>query len=154
MEDDHEELVGNIEVEVGGIGEDFGGPSRNWRATDTTDMDSSEGSEYSEHGSQTFNRGLSDDEWVSEELGSDIGEAEEDEGDSEEREGYGRFRTFVMPKRMREYQWEVATYFSEKGDFVEAIRSYALENGRSLKIVKNDRRRVRVKCLGAKAKCP
>ena len=32
MEDDHEELVGNIEVEVGGIGEDFAGPSRNWRA--------------------------------------------------------------------------------------------------------------------------
>ena len=154
MEDDHEELVGNIEVEVGGIGEDFAGPSRNWRATDTTDMDSSEGSEYSEQGPQTFDRGLSDDEWVSEELGSDIDEAEEDEGDNEEREGYGRFRTFVMPKRMREYQWEVGTYFSEKGDFVEAIRSYALENGRSFKIVKNDRRRVRVKCLGAKAKCP
>ncbi|XP_027907647.1 uncharacterized protein LOC114166966 [Vigna unguiculata] len=126
VEDEHEELVGNIEVEVGGIGEDFGGPSRNWRTIDTADMDSSEGNEYTE----------------------------EDEGDSEEREGYGRFRTFVMPKRMREYQWEVGTYFSEKGDFVEAIRSYALENSRSLKIVKNDRRRVRVKCLGAKAKCP
>ncbi|XP_027910402.1 uncharacterized protein LOC114169447 [Vigna unguiculata] len=89
-------------------------------------MDSSEGSEYSEQGPQTLDRGLSDDEWVSKELGSDIGEVEEDEG----------------------------TYFSEKGDFVEAIRSYALENGRSLKIVKNDRRRVRVKCLGGKGKCP
>jgi len=116
-------------------------------------MDNSEGSEYSEQGPQTLDKWLSDDEWVSEELGSDIGEDEEDEGASDEMGGYGRFQTFVMPKRMREYKWEVGTYFSEKGDFVEAIRSYALKNGRSLKIVKNDKRKVRVKCLGAKRKC-
>lgn len=52
------------------------------------------------------------------------------------------------------YKWEVGTYFSEKAKFVEVIRSYAMENGRCLKIVKNDKKRVSVKCLGAKGKCP
>jgi len=54
---------------------------------------------------------------------------------------------------MSEYKWQVGTYFVEKSEFVEAIRTYALENGRSLKIYKSDKRRVRVKCLGADGKC-
>jgi len=80
-----------------------------------------------------------------------------DEGDLDEtddgEEGYGKFETFSMPKSMSEYKWEVGTYFAKKPEFVETIRTYALENGRSLKILKSDKRRIRVKCLGANGKC-
>ena len=75
-----------------------------------------------------------------------------DETDKGEK-GYGKFETFLMPKSKSEYKWEVGTYFVEKPEFVEAIRTYALENGRCLKILKSDKRRIRVKCVGANGKC-
>ncbi|KOM43117.1 hypothetical protein LR48_Vigan05g072100 [Vigna angularis] len=59
-----------------------------------------------------------------------------------------------MPKTMEQYKWEVGMYFLEKKDFTKAIRSYGVENGRKLKVYKNDKRRVRVRCCGAKGKCP
>jgi len=58
-----------------------------------------------------------------------------------------------MPRSMSEYKWHVGTYFAEKVEFVEAIRTYALENGRCLKIFKSDKRRIQVKCVGANGKC-
>ncbi|WVZ07795.1 hypothetical protein V8G54_021141 [Vigna mungo] len=77
-------------------------------------------------------RGLSDEEWNSEELLSAT-DSDEDVNDSE---GYGRFGTFCMPKSMVDF------------------KGYALENVRNIKFVKNDKRRLRLKCFGAKGECP
>ncbi|XP_052723885.1 uncharacterized protein LOC108344014 [Vigna angularis] len=55
---------------------------------------------------------------------------------------------------MVEFKWEVGTYFAEKQDILKAIKSYALDNGRNIKFVKNDKQRMRFKCVGAKGKCP
>ncbi|XP_014492603.1 uncharacterized protein LOC106755020 [Vigna radiata var. radiata] len=71
------------------------------------------------------------------------------EGEND-REGYGTFATFVLPKSMVDFKWEVGTYFAEKQDILDAIESYALDNGRNIKFVKNDKQRMRFKCVGAK----
>ena len=47
----------------------------------------------------------------------------------------------------------MGTYFIEKEEFVEAIRTYGVHNGRKLKIFSNDKWRVCVKCLGKKDTC-
>ena len=148
MEHEAHKWQGSVHVEVGSIGKELGGAS-------TTNMGSDTASEESDIPPVIEDRGLLDNEWHSEELDSDqpIYEGDLDETDDGEK-GYGKFETFSMPKSMSEYKWEVGTYFAEKLEFVEAIRTYALENGRSLKIFKSDKRRVRVKCLGANGKCP
>ncbi|WVY90140.1 hypothetical protein V8G54_035654 [Vigna mungo] len=92
-------------------------------------------------------RGLSDDEWLSEELISGS-ESEEDDGSSKVR-----FPTFNMPKTLEAYKWEVGTYFAEKNEFTDAIRTYTLSNGRNLKFIKNDKKMISVKCMGGKGKC-
>ncbi|WVZ16531.1 hypothetical protein V8G54_009513 [Vigna mungo] len=74
--------------------------------------------------------------------------------ENEDEEGYGHFSTFTMPKKMVDFNWEVGTYFADKHDILDAIKSYGVENGKNLKIVKNDRKRIRVKCLGSKGECP
>ncbi|XP_017412869.1 uncharacterized protein LOC108324433 [Vigna angularis] len=91
--------------------------------------------------------GLSDNEWLSEELISG--------SDSEDNDGSTkiRFPTFSMPKTLVGYKWEVGTYFVEKNEFTDAIRTYALSNGRSLKFIKNDKKRISVKCLSGRGYC-
>ncbi|WVZ06178.1 hypothetical protein V8G54_019524 [Vigna mungo] len=91
--------------------------------------------------------GLSDNEWLSEELNS--GPDSEDDDDSTKI----RFPTFSMPKSLEAYKWEVGTYFAKKKEFTNAIRTYALSNERNLKFIKNDEKRVSVKCLGGKGNC-
>ncbi|XP_047156665.1 glutamic acid-rich protein-like [Vigna umbellata] len=54
-------------------------------------------------------RGLSNTEWVSDEL--DSGPDNEDDDDSIRRT---LFPTFSMPKSLTDYKWEVGTYFTEK----------------------------------------
>ncbi|WVZ06211.1 hypothetical protein V8G54_019557 [Vigna mungo] len=93
--------------------------------------------------------GLSDIEWLSDELVSTT-DSEEDEDDIGT---YGRFLTFTMPKSLDDYKWEVGTFFTEKKEFTEAIRTYALSDGKILKFIKNDKKRMSVKCLGANGKC-
>ncbi|WVY97484.1 hypothetical protein V8G54_029635 [Vigna mungo] len=97
-------------------------------------------------------RGLSDNEWLSEELISDVedSEGEEDGGSSKSKT---IFPTFSMPRSLVGYKWEVGTFFVEKNEFMDAIRTYALSNGRNLKFIKNDKKRICVKCLGGKGKC-
>ncbi|WVZ24361.1 hypothetical protein V8G54_002905 [Vigna mungo] len=97
-------------------------------------------------------RGLSDNEWLSEELISDVeeSEGEEDGGSSKSKT---TFPTFSMPRSMDGYKWEVGTFFAEKKEFMDAIRTYALGNGRNMKFIKNDKKRIIVKCLGGKGKC-
>ncbi|WVZ25187.1 hypothetical protein V8G54_003731 [Vigna mungo] len=89
------------------------------------------------------------DEWQSDELSS-----RDNSDEDSEHEGYGHFSTFMQPKNMVDFKWEVGTYFVEKEDILDAIKTYAMENGRNLKFVKNDKRRIRVRCLGSKGKCP
>ncbi|WVY91580.1 hypothetical protein V8G54_037094 [Vigna mungo] len=91
--------------------------------------------------------GTSKGKWLSEELinGS---ESEDDDGSSKIR-----FPTFSIPKSLEAYKWEVETYFAEKKEFTDAIRTYALSNERNLKFIKNDKKRITVKCLGGKGKC-
>ncbi|XP_052726012.1 uncharacterized protein LOC128194441 [Vigna angularis] len=91
--------------------------------------------------------GLSDNEWLSEELFSGS-----DSEDNHVRTKI-RFPTFSMPKTLVDYKWEVGTYFAEKNEFTDAIRTYALSNGRSLKFIKNDKKRISVKCLGGRGNC-
>ncbi|XP_017406413.1 uncharacterized protein LOC108319702 [Vigna angularis] len=55
---------------------------------------------------------------------------------------------------MVDYKWDVGTYFADKQDFVDAIKTYAIENGRNIKYIKNDKQRIRLKCMGAKGDCP
>ncbi|WVZ12177.1 hypothetical protein V8G54_016707 [Vigna mungo] len=97
-------------------------------------------------------RGLSDNEWLSEELVSDVedSEGEEDGGSSKKKT---TFPTFTMPRNMDGYKWEVGTFFAEKKEFMDGIRTYALSNGRNMKFIKNDKKRIIVKCLGGKGKC-
>lgn len=58
-----------------------------------------------------------------------------------------------MPKGRDEYEQEVGTYFTEKKEFTKAIQTYALKNVKNLKFVKNNKKIVLVKCLGAEEKC-
>ncbi|WVZ21992.1 hypothetical protein V8G54_000536 [Vigna mungo] len=97
-------------------------------------------------------RGLSDNEWLSDELISDVedNEVEEDGGSSKKKT---TFPTFTMPRSMDGYKWEVGTFFAEKKEFMDGIRTYALSNGRNMKFVKNDKKRIIVKCLGGQGKC-
>ena len=53
---------------------------------------------------------------------------------------------------MEDYKWEVGTYFAEKEEFTEALRTYGVHGSRKLKIFRNDKRRICVKCLGGKVK--
>jgi len=75
------------------------------------------------------------------------------DSNSDEEDTCGKFPTFSMPKSMTDYEWEVGTYFVSKEEFIEAIRIYELQNGKNLKIGKNDKKRVRVTCLDSKGKC-
>jgi len=94
-------------------------------------------------------RGLSDTDWASESLNS----VEYSDCSGDDRDSYGNFGIFSMPKSMEGYNWDVGTYFTEKEEFVEAIRTYGVYNGRKLKNFRNDKRRICVKCLGAKGTC-
>ncbi|WVZ14482.1 hypothetical protein V8G54_012048 [Vigna mungo] len=67
--------------------------------------------------------------------------------ESDVEEGYGNFVTFTMPKKMVDFKWE-------KVDILDAIKTYGLENGKKLKFIKNDKRRIRIKCMGGKGECP
>jgi len=93
--------MGNVQVEVESIEEDFNGPGTSSRASDRAYMDNSEGS-------KALDSGLSDNEWQSGEFRSDIDEQDMDEADIDEgdtnkghveKDGYGNFPTFSMPKR-------------------------------------------------------
>ncbi|WVZ09200.1 hypothetical protein V8G54_013730 [Vigna mungo] len=95
-------------------------------------------------------RGLSDSEWQSDSCGS-INLSDDSDVETSR---YGDFATFKEPTSMKEYRWELGTYFPEKNDFIDAIRSYGVHNGRKLKLWKNDKRRISVKCYGSQGKCP
>ncbi|XP_022640476.1 uncharacterized protein LOC111242260 [Vigna radiata var. radiata] len=135
IEEEVGDEVGNVQVDV-----QSDGPS--WAEMSDTDVDDSINSDK--------HRGLSDDDWESEELDSGM----ESDCEDDEKEGYGKFVTFSMPKTMVDYKWAVGTYFAEKQDFMDAIKTYAVQNGRNIKYLKNDKKRIRVKYMGGKGECP
>jgi len=93
-------------------------------------------------------RGLSEDEkYNSEDLDSGCDTEDEDGGPGV------KFPTFKLLDNMRDYYWELGTYFMSKKAFKEAIRTYAVYSGRDLKFRKDDNRRVRVTYKGAKGNC-
>jgi len=86
-------------------------------------------------------RGLSDEE----EYNSDVLDSQSE--DEEENGGNKvKFPTFKLPKNMRDYEWEVGTYFVSKKAFQEGVRSYSVHDGRPIKFRKSDKKRVRVIC--------
>jgi len=92
--------------------------------------------------------GLSEDEeYDSEDLDSGC--------DTEDEDGCPgvKFPTFKLLDNMRDYHWELSTYFVSKKAFQEAIRTYAVHSRRDLKFRKNDKTRVRMTCKGAKGSC-
>jgi len=99
--------------------------------------------------SNVEDRGLLDTDWESDSLNS----VEYSDLSNTDKDTFGRFGIFSMPKSMQDYKWEVGTYFTKKEEFVEAIRTYGVHNGRKLKIFRNDKRRVCIKCLGANGTC-
>jgi len=95
-------------------------------------------------------RGLSDEE----EYNSDVLESGPDSEDEEENGGSKlKFATFKKPENMRDYEWEVGTYFVSKKEFQDAVRTFAVHSGRDVKFDKNDKRRVKVICRGNEGKC-
>jgi len=59
------------------------------------------------------------------------------------------FGMFTMPKSMVNYKWDVGTYFLDKEHFRDVVRTYAIRGGRNIRIVKNDKGRIRVRYIGA-----
>ncbi|XP_058756512.1 uncharacterized protein LOC131629754 [Vicia villosa] len=47
---------------------------------------------------------------------------------------------------MSNYKWELGMYFTFKRNIKDAVISYAIQNGRNLKFIKNDKTRLRVRC--------
>jgi len=48
---------------------------------------------------------------------------------------------------MVDYKWKVGTYFVTKQAFREAMITYVVHSGKNHKFLKNDKHRMRVKCL-------
>ncbi|XP_027911494.1 uncharacterized protein LOC114170206 [Vigna unguiculata] len=120
----------------------------------------SEEEEYSdseEDGSYVISdRETTGDEWQSDDFLS-LNESDDegcvDESSGDEGGTCGPFGTFVMPNSMADYRWDVGTNFIDKEHFQQAIITYAVHSGRNIRWVKNDKQRVRVKCMGAQGKC-
>ncbi|WVY89282.1 hypothetical protein V8G54_034796 [Vigna mungo] len=136
-------MEGLIDVNVEcDLEEDVGDGVADWFGNMSNDIDDGINSDH--------DRGFFDDEWKSDELDSGA----ESDGQDDEEKGYGKFVTFSMPKTMIDYKWDVGTYFADKQDFMDAIKTYSVENGRNIKYVKNDKKRIRLKYMGAKGECP
>ena len=84
-------------------------------------------------------RGLFENEWVSDHL--DSGEESEESVEKEDNIK-SSFMTFRMPINMEDYQWEIGTYFIDKAQFVDSIRTYSVHSGLKLKIQRNDNRKL------------
>ncbi|WJX88398.1 hypothetical protein P8452_70493 [Trifolium repens] len=85
---------------------------------------------------------------------SDVEDCNSDElhsgNDSEDEEQSNvkkdKFPTFKLLKDMRDYNWEVGTYFACKEEFQYAIKCYSIQSARAVKFKKNDKTRMRVIC--------
>ncbi|RYR48329.1 hypothetical protein Ahy_A07g034348 [Arachis hypogaea] len=75
------------------------------------------------------------------------------EGDSDDMIKKRRYPKYNEAEMSREYVFKVGLEFKSLGQFKDAIREYALLNGRDIRYIKNDKVRCRVGCRGKKGKC-
>ncbi|KAF7827346.1 uncharacterized protein G2W53_018510 [Senna tora] len=90
-------------------------------------------------------RGLSDEEYESEQLLSEYSDEDEDDDPIVEKKVYPRFKPV---KDMTDYKFDLGTIFGSKTEFVDAVKTHAVHNGKSTKFIKNEKQRVRVICVG------
>ena len=76
----------------------------------------------------------------------DLDSGDESEEGDDGPQSSGKFPTFRMPKSMVNFKWDLWTYFRDKEAFKDAIGTYVVHSKRNLKILKNDNRKVRIKC--------
>jgi hypothetical protein len=87
-------------------------------------------------------RGLGDsDDYNSDEIQSGCDSDDEDVVDKE------KFPTFKLIKDMKDYKWELGTYFQTKEEFQEGMKTYAIHSNRGLRFKKNDKERMRMVCV-------
>ncbi|KAF7814423.1 Sporozoite surface protein 2 [Senna tora] len=89
-------------------------------------------------------RGLSDEEYQSEELGS----CEERSDSSDEEVVKRNFPRWREPRDWEDYKFELGTIFGTKQEFINAVKTFGVFNGRGVKFAKNDKKRVRAICIG------
>jgi len=51
-----------------------------------------------------------------------------------DKEGYGSFPTFSMPKSMDQYKWEVGTYFREKKEIYRSHSNLCIDKWKEFNI--------------------
>jgi hypothetical protein len=79
-------------------------------------------------------RGLGDsDDYNSDEIQSGCDSDDEDDVDKE------KFPTFKLLKDMKDYKWELGTYFQTKEEFQEGMKTYSIHSNRGLRFKKNDK---------------
>ncbi|CAL8995560.1 unnamed protein product, partial [Prunus brigantina] len=71
----------------------------------------------------------------------------------ERRENYQTFKQFRRETDLRNPQFRLGMQFTDREEVKEAIKEYAIVEGKSIKFVKNDNFRVKAKCVGHKY-CP
>jgi len=103
------------------------------------DHDNEDSDESDEMVNDSRDRGLSDNNWESEELLSIAGSASETKHDGITT--YGYFGTFKKLKSMTDYKWEVGTTFVDKEQFVDGVRTYAFMLGETWSLRKNIRKK-------------
>ncbi|KAF7841623.1 Sporozoite surface protein 2 [Senna tora] len=82
-------------------------------------------------------RGLSDEEYQSEELGSC--EVRSDSSDEEVvKRNFPRWRE---PRDWEDYKFELGTIFGTKQEIINAVKTFGVFNGRGVKFAKNDKKR-------------
>ncbi|XP_022637898.1 uncharacterized protein LOC106763352 [Vigna radiata var. radiata] len=151
-EDAHGEQGGDADVEDGEDNIDDGDDNIDDGVGDAEEEDWLGGTtrECSTQKKHVQPRGINDSEWESDSCDNIYLSDDSDV----ETSRFGDFATFKEPTSMKDHIWELGTYFAEKDDFIDAIRSYGVHNGRKLKLWKNDKRRVSMKCYGSQGKCP
>ncbi|MCI05234.1 hypothetical protein A2U01_0026284 [Trifolium medium] len=86
-------------------------------------------------------KGLGDsNDYNSDEIQSGCDSEDEDDVDKE------KFPTFKLLHNMKDYKWELGTYFQSKEEFQQGMRTYAVHSNMNLKFKKNDAERMRVVC--------
>ncbi|KAF7814573.1 Sporozoite surface protein 2 [Senna tora] len=83
-------------------------------------------------------RGLSDEEYESEQLLSKYSDEDEDDDPIVEKKVFPRFKPI---NDMTDYKFDLGTIFGSKTEFVDAVKTHAVHNGKSTKFIKNDKQR-------------
>ncbi|CAL8994512.1 unnamed protein product [Prunus brigantina] len=100
---------------------------------------------------------ISDDDEDSDQLPSDVeSSGDEEEGQkktSKRKWKRTNFKQFRKETDLRNPEFRIGMQFANKDELKEAIKEYAIVQGRNIKLVKNDNRRIQAKCA-THTKCP